>query len=129
MEKYFKVGQTVWSKTYGKGVVESDNHSLTYPICVKFIGTFGIFTNKGEINRTLVPDLFQNEPEYKPNIPIIEFEKGELVWVSDNEKVWNARFYSYLNVDGKHFCFTNQIKEGASKYWKYIRKFNDNPLL
>jgi len=130
MEKYFKKGQSVTCIANGEGMVIKDNDSKMYPIKVDFGKCTETYTYDGRMRSDLGVCLYQTTPIITPNVPIIEFEKDELVWCSDDTNYWFATFYSHQDVlNGNHLVFMNQQKSGNSRYYKHIRKFNDNPLL
>ena len=129
MEKYFKVGQTVWDLRFGEGVVTGDESlNVYYPIIVRF--GFGYaeqsYTADGKhITGCLYISLFQTAPIITPNVPIVEFEQGELVWVKrDNDYEWCARYFSHQEEE-YYFCFCAQKKGGSRHPWKNISKLND----
>lgn len=128
MEKYFEIGQKVWDVRFGEGVVISVEYSPDYPIEVKFESGYQRYTNDGIWRRgDSYPSLFQTAPIITPNVPIVEFEKGELVWVRHTDD-WYVRFFSH-SENGKNYCFYVQKNEGDVFCWSETRKFTDNPLL
>lgn len=127
MEKYFKVGQKVWDVRFGKGVVDRIEINIDYPIRVKFKNVQHGYKNNGfwgEIDN--FPSLFQTAPIITPNVPIIEFEKGELVWVKDDDE-WKVRVFSHQE-NCECLCFDFQNRDGNTCTWEQIRKFNDIPF-
>lgn len=128
MEKYFKVGQKACDIRYGEGTVIDTNYNGDYHILVEFSPLFSIeytFDGRETIEENII--LFQTAPIITPNVPIIEFEKGELVLVRNGNQ-WFMRYYSHFE-NNKHYCFENQNKEGTVSLWKQTNKYNDNPLL
>ena len=132
MEKYFKLGQKVWDMRFGSGIVVGISDPFGFRISVDFEdGKSERYTEDGRFyNNDKNPSLFQTAPIITPNVPIIEFEKGELVWVKGpyNIETWQARYFSH-EKEGQYYCFILQQKEGETSKWEQIRKFNDNPLL
>lgn len=56
-----------------------------------------------------------------------EFEKDELVEVSNDERDWRFRYFSHKK-DGKYYCFVDGLTSGKANnicigYWKYCRKY------
>ena len=125
---FFTLGQTVHSRTHGRGVVIEINNKHCYPIKVQFeSGIFETYTLDGQIVTDQPFDLFQTEPIFKPNTPITTFKKGDLVWVASDGGEWRVRYYSHFDgID--HQCFYNQRKDGCTSAWTHIRKFEDCPL-
>jgi len=127
--KYFEVGQKVWDFRYGDGMVSGDDIlDGVHPIRVRFESHEQRYTTDGK--HSLVSSyitLFQTAPIITPNVPIIEFEQGELVLVRDWGE-WLVRYYSHFKND-KHWCFTNQLTKGFTTPWKEIVKITNNPLL
>ena len=131
MKKYFRVGQTVYDVRYGHGIVEHidpDAHLCPLYVGFKSLMLLKSYTLDGKDRATdLHPSLYQNPIVTIPNDPFEEFESGELVWVNNDVKIWEIRFYSHFE-DGEHHCFKAQQTEGLTNVWKHVRKFNDNPL-
>jgi hypothetical protein len=128
-EVFFKEGQTVWYAWGVEGVVIKDREEGPFPIIVQFPNNeCRSFTHDGRMWVDNEISLFQTKPIITPNVPLVRFEKGELVWVSDDNEEWDARFFAYKAEDGFR-CFIAQQKDGGTNTWKHIRKFNDNPLL
>ena len=130
MKNYFRVGQTVYDVRFGKGIVVSASYTKEQPIRVKFCDQYETaYTVEGKSYEFHShPSLYQNPIVTIPNDPFEEFEKGELVWVTHDTKIWEIRFYSHFE-DGEHHCFKAQQIEGLTNVWKHVRKFNDNPLI
>ena len=127
---YYYVGQKVSHQEYGNGVVNEINNNCIRQIIVLFdSGRERPFTLDGKTS-TLgeFPSLSQ-----QPHIPlkleeIVNFEKGELVWVKDfYQNEWVVRYYSHQK-ERKYYCFLNQKKNGAKHGWEEIRKFSDIPF-
>lgn len=131
MEKYFKVGQKCWGLRYGWGVIIATEQNARYPVKVQFDNEIQCsYTHDGKdfkINKH--PSLYQKEQIITPNVPIVEFEKGELVWVLDRQidcqyPVWQVRFF-VEEKDGEFYCYNRQRNERnyeSVQPWRYIRK-------
>ena len=135
MKKYFRVGQTVYDAAFGKGVVlKTEGINDVYPIEVCFdeiLNDKKYYTHVGKYTvDARYPSLYQNPIVTMSNEPIVEFERGELVWVRDRniDNIWDVRYYSHYE-NGVHHYFINQYKCHSSTVPTVeIRKFNDNPL-
>lgn len=58
-------------------------------------------------------------------IELCEFEKDELVEVSDNEINWSLRYFSHKE-GGAYYCFVNGYKstdDASVNVWNYCRKY------
>lgn len=129
MIKYFKVGQVVYSINGIQGKVVSINDSnYMHPIKVDFGNTWEWYTSDGRRSSVTSICLFQTQPTITQNVPILEFEKLERVWVKDDDiDYWDARFFSHVEND-IHFCFELQKKDGNVNSWQQIRKLSDVPF-
>lgn len=131
-EQYFEEGMTVWDLIFGEGKVVSSDYANRqyYPFAVEFeeYGT-KTYTPDGRLINGGPITLYQIKPIITPNVPIVKFEKGEMVWVKEkNQTKWNVRFFEKIHR-GRHYCFNGQNKDGISSSWDEIRKFKDNPLI
>ena len=128
-EQYFEAGMTAWSVFGIEGIVRKIELHGDYPVCVDFGESSEHYTFDGRIMRGGKIGLLQTRPIITPNVPIIKFEKEELVWVKkDSSCYWDARFFSHENEDGDYCCFRTQEKSGDTYPWNEIRKFNDIPF-
>jgi hypothetical protein len=130
-EIYFEVGMEVWDVVYGNATVLRINEDVGYPVVVRFNNTLdGYYTFDGRREKGLLPvSLFQTKPIITPNVPLVSFEKGELVLCRESKNgVLGMRYFSHKDEEG-FWCFDMQLKDGNVSYWHEIRKLNDNPLI
>lgn len=129
---YFKVGQDVFDVRFGEGkVVKESGVDGRFPIVVIFGNATPShsYTKDGKYNtEDKYPCLFQTKPITTPNVPIIGFEQGEMVWVLNKYNMWFPTFYSRF-YHGTHLVYEMQTNGGTEMIAKEVRKFNDNPLL
>lgn len=127
METKFKVGQRVECFLLGWGTIQRIDDFGDHPIIIHFDnGKKQTFTLDGkDYYENLYPSLSIHGWTREEKHP--EFESGELVWVSYNFINWDARYYSHFE-DDRHRCFLDHKKEGSTKAWGYIRKFEDRPF-
>lgn len=126
-QQYFEVGQTVYSPTWGEGIVKEINNSLSYPIRVDFgERILRSFTHDGRhINSNLI-SLSQSPIPPIINIPIIKFEEGELVfgYVGD---CWMLCYY-YQPV-GMFFAVYKSSQQEKLLYATEVKKLTDIPII
>lgn len=127
MQTYFEVGQTVYSPTWGEGIVKEISNSLSYPIVVDFSNqTIRVsFTLEGRRLKDEEITLSQNPIPPIINTPIIKFEEGELVfgYVGD---CWVLCYY-YQPV-GTLLSVYKQNTQEKLLYAIEVRKITDIPL-
>ena len=132
MEQFFKVGDKVTCIVKGSGVVEEIVDNLTYPIIVRFCNSSffkesytydGRFLNTGNI--TLLQGHVNLDEIIPKNKPIVNFTKGELVWVSDDGTEWVTGYFWYKTED---LFGTKGTNYTGISHWKHCRKFDDLPF-
>lgn len=131
MEQFFKVGDKVTCIVKGHGIVEEIVKDATYPVIVGFPN--GFFTRESytlngryldRANITLLQGHIDLNTIIPKNKPIVNFTKGELVWVSDNKQDWFASYFCYKTEN--LFGIKTDANSSIS-HWNYCRKFNDTP--
>lgn len=82
-KRYFEEGQTVYSQSFGKGIVVGiDENTNMYPVIVKFYSDNDdsrTFTHDGRFHVSAHVTLSQTPVTEVINTPITEFEKGDIV--------------------------------------------------
>lgn len=137
METKFKKGQFVECLVWGAGVVteikSDENFKGNYPVIVKFVlqnnslcfmeYVIVQYTADGRLevnaNITLTTGTWKKEEI----LPEPTFEKGQPVWVrDDDDEEWKLRYYSHKE-QSKHHSFSEQNKNGRTVDWKYVKPF------
>ena len=122
-----KVGDKVWSITYGWGEIIKGGCCTSYPLSVKFINDYVRYTFSGKQYQSQNQSLFWNEfeiPEsaYKKPLPKLEVDTKVLVWDDYDEDVKYRRYFKCFNEDGVIVCFA----DGATSFSSESGKVWDN---
>ena len=129
MEKYFKVGQTVYCAFYGEGVVKSINPDKRYPLEVQFFGENQYYTLDGRVYSNAEITLSQNPIPRIVNVPLVEeeeFKKGDIVFVRDTmDSDWKVSFFvrHEPQKNGYQYGVSGELN-GLLTYWMYCTKKN-----
>ena len=123
---YFKLGQTVYCALFGEGKIVKISNDDCYPLNIRFLSKDSDikYTIDGRWLTSSLVTLSQNPIEPIINIPIIEFKKGDLVLVSDNQKNWYIRFF--IEIDHTRMypyqatSSSNLLSHGG---WTYCKKY------
>ena len=118
----FKIGQQVECLIYGKGtIIELDNRKH-YPISVYFDnGAWHEYTKNGQFRIDGKISLTPGTWKVEEILPEPKFEKGQPVWVRDEDgQEWRLRYYSHKE-NKKHFVFCEQRKSGRSINYNFIK--------
>lgn len=120
----FKIGQEVECLIHGKGTVKEIRDERCHPITVYFKpGHADYYTKTGQHYSDGRIMLTPGTWEIKEVLPEPEFEKGQAVWVRDDEnEEWKLRYYSH-NKNEKHFVFYEQKKKGGIIDYNFIKAF------
>jgi len=131
MNTRFKVGDVVYDSllTKEKGIV-----TVIEPHCLRITVLFENDNNStryynfnGALNFFMAPTLSFKPYTLQGFTQEREIEKGTLVYVRRYRNGnWGIRFYSHKE-NGMHFCFVDQLKNGAMESWNYVE--TENPLL
>lgn len=103
-----KVGDKVWSLSYGYGKIDELRRNCDYEIIVKFEKCRASFTKDGKsFKEQLTQSLFWNEviivPPEKP-LPKIEVDTKVLVWDTSHTEKTKA-YFSHFDKHGKAVTF------------------------
>jgi hypothetical protein len=125
---------TVWDIYGNEGKVTKievvNTEGGYYPVSIRFANYEKTYTNDGRLVVHNPISIFQTKPIITPNVPLIQFEKGELVLCRESTNgVWSMRYFSHKDDISGFWCFDMQQKTGSCSKWDEIRKINDNPLL
>ena len=121
---YFRENMNVWDIRFGYGNVEGVSDDDVF---VNFAGRTIRYTTDGRFLSSENVSLLQVEPLIQRNVPIVSFEKGELVLVFAHNQ-WVMRYYSHFD-DDNHYCFDVQKTRGTTTTHIKVIKYADNPLL
>lgn len=130
-----KVGDKVWSFTYGWGEVEYiGDEDVVYPLTVNFDKGRSVHTFSGKLFQSQNQSLFWNEfetPEsaYKKPLPKLEVDTKVLVWDDDDEDVKYRRYFKCFNEDGVIVCFadgTTSFSSESDKVWNNWELYEEN---
>lgn len=128
---YFKTGMTVYSPLYTIPGIVIDVHvnDVKWPITVSFNGRTELFTKEGYYTKEKEGVmLFQQPmPEMPVNVPLCEFSKGDLVWVSDNNENWYINiFIKYTPEHTYPYRTTPNSELYAITGYRYCKKYQPN---
>ena len=123
-------GTKLYSPISGDVMLDSIRHDLDYPIRTYSVGGRSLsLTSDGQFWDDEHGEcmLFPSKDNRDWNT-FVNFKNGELVWVKDDiDRVWHARYFSHVE-NGKFYVYTNQNKDGDTRYWENCVKFDKRPF-
>lgn len=120
----FKVGQNVDCLLFGKGIIEAIDNDYDCTIMVHFGNEDAhYYTREGKYHADGRVTLTTGTWNIEEILPEPKFEKGQPVWVRDEDgQEWRLRYYK-LKENNKHFTYSEQKKSGRGIHYNFIKPF------